>query len=365
MPNSLQETTAIYLDIGEPGVVIVPAKQYDTLRNVRAYLFDHGTRWEVPSSNFVAVVGYKKSDRIGGFYDQTESGMQAVSVNSQDRSVIDIKIDRNMLTTPGNVSTEITFYDSISSGRLSTFSFIVNVEAAALSELDLSSNPYFQILADDITAVLQARDSMTGLTASATTLNPGSSASATVSGGTGTDDPYHIAFGIPKGTTGNTGPAPAPSSTVYEYANSTSGTTPPSSGWGSSTAPQSGKYYWCKATTTWNNDSNKKSIVYSVGYIGANGTGSTASEITCSSNLSVQEELNYKILVIDEAAFSSLPKTISNASITSEHVVLSATLGTPSAQVGDWTVSTSNGSVTISGSVTGSTTLRLVLGRPS
>lgn len=68
-----------------------------------------------------------------------------------------------------------------------------------------------------------------------------------------------------------------------------------------------------------------------------------------------------KVLVIDIAAFSSLPQTVTNASITADHVCLKAELGTPSAQTGDWTVTTSAGSLTISGSISGSTTAKLYL----
>ena len=68
-----------------------------------------------------------------------------------------------------------------------------------------------------------------------------------------------------------------------------------------------------------------------------------------------------EVLVIDIASFSSLPLTVSNASITSDMVVVNSTLGTPSSQTGDWTVSTSNGSLTISGTISGSTTATLYL----
>ena len=68
-----------------------------------------------------------------------------------------------------------------------------------------------------------------------------------------------------------------------------------------------------------------------------------------------------EVLVIDIASFSSLPKTVSNANITSDMVVVNSTLGTPSAQTDDWTVSTSSGSLTISGSIRGTTTATLYL----
>jgi hypothetical protein len=42
-------------------------------------------------------------------------------------------------------------------------------------------------------------------------------------------------------------------------------------------------------------------------------------------------------------------------------VVATYELGTPSAQTGDWTVTTDTDSVTISGTISGSTTVKLVL----
>lgn len=68
-----------------------------------------------------------------------------------------------------------------------------------------------------------------------------------------------------------------------------------------------------------------------------------------------------KVLLIDIASFSSLPQTVTNASITANQVCIKAELGTPSAQTGDWTVTTSAGSLTLSGSISGSTTAKLYL----
>lgn len=76
---------------------------------------------------------------------------------------------------------------------------------------------------------------------------------------------------------------------------------------------------------------------------------------------SLGEEL--KALVLSVSSFSSLPKTVTNSKITSDMVVLKAELGTPSAQTADWTVTTSNGSLQITGTnaISGSTTLKLYL----
>ncbi len=69
------------------------------------------------------------------------------------------------------------------------------------------------------------------------------------------------------------------------------------------------------------------------------------------------------VLVVDCGTVSSLPVTISNNDITEDMVAMKATLGTPSAQTSDWTVDTAEGSLTISGTVSGSTTLTLYLSK--
>lgn len=66
-------------------------------------------------------------------------------------------------------------------------------------------------------------------------------------------------------------------------------------------------------------------------------------------------------LVLTSSSFSSLPQTISNSNITDKHVVVNSVLSNPSAQTGNWTVTTSNGSLTISGSISGTTTITLYL----
>lgn len=69
------------------------------------------------------------------------------------------------------------------------------------------------------------------------------------------------------------------------------------------------------------------------------------------------------IVVVSVESFSSLPQTISNAIITADMICLKAELGTPAAQTGNWTVTTANGSLTIAGTISGSTTATLYLAR--
>lgn len=63
------------------------------------------------------------------------------------------------------------------------------------------------------------------------------------------------------------------------------------------------------------------------------------------------------------SAFSSLPVTFEDDSITADMVVLNYVLSNPTAQINNWTVTTAAGSLTISGQVRGSTTITLYLGR--
>lgn len=70
-------------------------------------------------------------------------------------------------------------------------------------------------------------------------------------------------------------------------------------------------------------------------------------------------------LVIEEEGIDELPYTITNANCTANHVVIKSILSNPSAQLADWTVTTSDGSLTISSTaatpISGTTDLTLYL----
>ena len=68
-------------------------------------------------------------------------------------------------------------------------------------------------------------------------------------------------------------------------------------------------------------------------------------------------------LVVSKSSVSSLPTTISNAAITDDMVCVNSTLSNPSAQLSDWTVTTSSGSVSISGTISGTTNITLYLSK--
>lgn len=73
-----------------------------------------------------------------------------------------------------------------------------------------------------------------------------------------------------------------------------------------------------------------------------------------------------KILTLTVASFSSFPKTITNSKITTDMVVLNVTWGNPSAILSDVTWSTNMaGQLTLNGTISGSTTATITLGRSS
>ena len=70
---------------------------------------------------------------------------------------------------------------------------------------------------------------------------------------------------------------------------------------------------------------------------------------------------NMGVVTVSKSSVSSLPTTITDSSILAKHKCVKATLSNPSAQTGDWTVTTSAGSLTISGTISGTTDIELDL----
>ena len=66
-------------------------------------------------------------------------------------------------------------------------------------------------------------------------------------------------------------------------------------------------------------------------------------------------------IIVDCGTISTLPTTINKAAITSSMVCINSYLSNPSAQTGQWEINTANGSVTVSGTINGSTALKLYL----
>lgn len=127
---------------------------------------------------------------------------------------------------------------------------------------------------------VDAANSLRGATASANTLPAGSSATAVL---TQTEGVFTFTFGIPKGDKGdpgNTGPANTITSTKHYYAESTSGSTVPASGWIENIPPTvtQGHYLWSRTDVTYSTGTTVSS--YSVTRYGVDGLGSIGVEGT-------------------------------------------------------------------------------------
>lgn len=153
---------SIRLDMKDLNAITVNAVQYDNARRIKAQLLNGSETWPVPSDNVKAVVSFKKSDNIGGFYDVTDLGEDAVSYDS-DRSIIYIRFDVQVLTTVGNVDVQINFYQN--KQRISAFAFHVNVEASVIRSNEVSSNWLFHILSQEIADTLTVATTPAAMTA--------------------------------------------------------------------------------------------------------------------------------------------------------------------------------------------------------
>lgn len=264
------------LDIQRPNIsAIVYGMQGDRQsRAIRAQLVDGSTQWTPPAGTFF-VISYAKPDGTHGMYSQTETGNAAVTVSG---SVATIALAEQVLTVAGDVPMTLTMF-SADGERLSAFTWLLIVKPAAYSDAAFMSTDYYNLLTEQITAVLKAQESITGLTATATTLAPGSAATVTVTGGTGADDPFNFKIGIPRGYTGAqgaTGAAAEITAQIVEYQAGTSGTTAPTGAW-STTVPAvpAGQYLWTRTTVRFN--TGNPVVSYSVGKMGVDGAGSVKS----------------------------------------------------------------------------------------
>lgn len=79
---------------------------------------------------------------------------------------------------------------------------------------------------------------------------------------------------------------------------------------------------------------------------------------------SMVTELKRGVLKVS-ASVTSLPKTIYSTKITADHIATHMEASTPSAWVGEWTVTTAAGSLTISGTLSGTTDVVILLEQPA
>lgn len=185
--------------------------------------------------------------------------------------------------------------------------------------------------------------------------------------------------------------APTVLTATAQYKVTDSGSTTPSA-WDNdppSTVPQ-GKWLWIKQTLAW--DNGQTSTLYTKAYQGRDGAG-TVSSVSVGSNTPTYADSNNNValpidaaptqgssalltsgavytavktvtpITVDMGTISSLPITKTATGVTADMTVDSWEIGTPSAFRSDLTITTADGSVTVNGSISGSSTLKIKLSK--
>lgn len=149
----MQVTKNITLDLLETGVkVIVKAKQNDrNTRYIAAHLYAGNVTFPVPSGTEIAF-RYKKPDGTAGFYDALPDNSPAITVSG---NTVTVELVEQVLTVAGCVHCEINMYNAASE-KLTTFTFEIAVEESVLTDAEIISSDYYNVLTAEIAKALQA-----------------------------------------------------------------------------------------------------------------------------------------------------------------------------------------------------------------
>lgn len=256
----MNSTTYITLDLQAPNfAVMASAKQNDTLgRQIAATLRDGSAPFYPQSA--IATIRYAKPDGTVGWYDTLEDNTTPAYTISGN--VITFTLAEQMLTVAGAVYAEINFYAE-GEGKLTTFAFVLQVEASVLADGTIVSSDYYNVLTAKIDAFLGAA------------VNPPIIDPITkdwllwdVEAGDYVDSGYS--------SIGAVGPAPSITSSVEEFVVSDDGVTIPATGWDTAVPTvTAGAWLWCRNTVTY---ANGDSVVsYWSAYQGQDGQGAPSS----------------------------------------------------------------------------------------
>lgn len=149
----MKVTSQITVDLLHPNVAtLVYAKQADQQsRFISATLLEGSQPW-TPPTGALAAVRYRKPDGTIGWYDTTENKAAAVTMSG---NVATIQLAAQALTVSGDVYIELEFYTQ-SAEKLSSFAWILAVEASAVSDGEIESSDYFNVLAETLAEIVKA-----------------------------------------------------------------------------------------------------------------------------------------------------------------------------------------------------------------
>lgn len=149
----MQVTKAINIDLIEKSVKpLIYAKQNDSqTRFIAASLFANGHPFSVPDG-VVAMFRAGKPDGTACFYDSNETGTPAITIEG---NLVTVELAEQVLTAPGNVKAEINFYTA-GGEKLTSFSFAIQVEKSVLTDQEIVSSDYYNVLTAQIKAAQDA-----------------------------------------------------------------------------------------------------------------------------------------------------------------------------------------------------------------
>lgn len=230
---------------------VVYAKQYDKAsRIININLISGDSVWDPPTSGINYIVSYAKPDGTMGMYDRLEDGTTA-AVTRISSGKIKLTLAEQALTAFGNTLVQVVIYNA--NERLTTLSFVVNVEKSTPTDEEIQSDSYFNVIYDKIA-------SLSGAVAHPPYINSNTynwmiwseSDNAMVDSG-------YTALGADV------------LSTVTMYQAGNSGTTIPTGAW-SSTIPElnQGQYLWTRIVTSFSG--GKINTSYHVSYNAIDGS---------------------------------------------------------------------------------------------
>lgn len=144
----------------------VMAKQGDAgSRDIEIKLYDGGVLANInnqitsPGTTTKGIVRFCKPDGKGGIYDKLEDNTAACAITGKD--TITVRLAAQVLTCPGDVVMDVAIVCGTT--IISTFNFIISVQAAPTASITPSNNYYnYQTLADINEAIDEAKAAAAG-----------------------------------------------------------------------------------------------------------------------------------------------------------------------------------------------------------
>ena len=130
----MKVTSSITVDVAKPYFpVIVRAKQFDNARYINITLTDNGLPFTIPDGTYATFRGLCSNGR-SFFYDA-----RIVDNN------IEVQLIAAVLSVAGQVKAEVNLYN-VNTEKLTTFGFIIDVEAASVIDQVIEQSDYFTAL---------------------------------------------------------------------------------------------------------------------------------------------------------------------------------------------------------------------------